>query len=81
MMVHMTTINDPNNDRLRALIEDAGLTQLGALAIFNRGLIKPYSESAWKAFLADRGATRWRRFDDALLIHAEKVLSKKNKAA
>lgn len=80
-MVHMITINDPNNDRLRILIEDAGLTQLGALAIFNRGLIKPYSESAWKAFLADRGAARWRRFDDALLIHAEKVLARKTNAA
>lgn len=81
MMVHMTTINDPNNDRLRTLIEGAGMTQLDALAIFNRGLIKPYSQSAWKAFLADRGAARWRRFDDALLIHAEKVLAKKIKAA
>lgn len=81
MMVHMNTINDPNNDRLRELISAAGLTQLDALAIFNRSLIKPYSTSAWKAFLADRGAARWRRFDDALLGHAEKVLSKHVKAA
>jgi len=81
MMVHMTTINDPNNERLRTLIEDAGLTQLAALAIFNRGMIKPYSESGWKAFLADRSSARWRRFDEALLIHAEKVLAKKIKAA
>lgn len=77
----MTTKNDPNNARLRTLIEAAGMTQMDALAIFNRGLIKPYSESAWKAFLSDPGATRWRRFDDALLTHAEKVLAKKIKAA
>ena len=81
MMVHMTTINDPNNDRLRELIMAAGLTQLNALAIFNRGLIKPYSVSGWKAFLADPGATRWRRFDNVLLSHAEKVFAKHMKAA
>jgi hypothetical protein len=76
MLVHMTTKNDPNNRRLRALIERAGLTQAGALALFNRGLIKPYSISAWKAYLADGKAARWRRFDDALLNHAEKVFGR-----
>lgn len=75
----MNTNNDPNNDRLRALIEDAGLAQAAALALFNRGLIKPYSLSAWKAFLADPNAARWRRFDDVLLSHAEKVLGKLKK--
>ena len=81
MMVHMTTQNHANNMRLRALIEDAGLAQLDALALFNRGLIKPYSSSAWKAFLADPNATRWRRFDDKLLEHAEKLFSKLKKVA
>lgn len=81
MMVHMSTINDPNNMRLRELIEKAGLTQLDALTLFNRGLIKPYSVSAWKAYLSDREASRWRRFDDALLAHAEKVFSKVKKVA
>ena len=81
MIVHMSTLNDPNNIRLRELIETAGLTQLDALALFNRGLIKPYSVSAWKAFLSDREAARWRRFDDALLAHAEKVFAKVKKVA
>lgn len=74
MMVHMTTTNHPNNERLRALIADTGMTQMDALAIFNRGQAKPYSQSAWKAFLADPDAVRWRRFDDLLLAHAEKIL-------
>jgi hypothetical protein len=80
-MVHMNTINDPNNERLRALIEEAGLAQVAALAEFNDGLVKPYSLSAWKAFLSDPGSARWRRFDDALLRHAEKVLGKLKKTA
>lgn len=81
MMVHMNTTNDPNNERLRALISDAGLAQPAALALFNRGLLKPYSLSAWKAFLADRDSARWRRLDDVLLAHAEKVLGKLKKTA
>lgn len=81
MMVHMNTNNDPNNERLRVLIADAGLAQPAALALFNRGLLKPYSLSAWKAFLSDRESARWRRFDDVLLAHAEKVLGKLKKTA
>ena len=81
MMVHMSTQNPPNNIRLRELIERAGIRQLDALALFNRGLIKPYSSSAWKAYLADPDSARWRRFDDALLAHAEKVFSKSKKVA
>lgn len=79
-MVHMNTTNDPNNERLRALISETGLEQAAALALFNRGLLKPYSLSAWKAFLSDPSSTRWRRFDDKLLAHAEKVLGKLKKA-
>lgn len=84
IVVHMTTTkktNDQNNIRLRELIEQADLTQLDALALFNRDMIKPYSISGWKTFLADREAMRWRRFDDALLKHAEKVLSKYKKGS
>lgn len=64
-----------NNERLRELIENTGLPQPAALTLFNRGLIKPYSISAWKAFLSDPDAKRWRRLDDNLLKHAEKALS------
>lgn len=80
-MVHMNTPNDPNNERLRSLIKEAGLEQAQALDLFNRGLLKKYSLSAWKAFLSDRGSVRWRRFDDVLLKHAEKVLGKLKKTA
>jgi len=79
MMVHMNTENDINNERLRELIKRAELTQLDALALFNRGLLKPYSVSGWKAFLSDRDSNRWRRFDDRLLERAEKVFGKKAK--
>lgn len=80
MMVHMTTLNDPNNTRLRVLIAQHGLTQQAALDLFNKGMVKPYSVSAWKAFLADRDSARWRRFDDALLAHAEKKFAKAAKS-
>lgn len=75
----MPTANHPNNTRLRELIEQAGLTQLDALALFNRGLIKPYKDSSWKAYLADVDSARWRRFDEVLLKHAEKALSRTKK--
>lgn len=75
-MVHMNTQNNTNNERLRALVNESGLAQPDALALFNRGLVKPYSLSVWKAYLADPASARWRRFDDALLAHAEKVLGK-----
>lgn len=75
-MVHMNTKDSSNNARLRALIEGAGLTQAEALALFNAKMIKPLSLSGWKAYLADRDSVRWRRFDDALLAHAESVFSK-----
>lgn len=61
-----------NNERLRQLIAEAGLTQTVALTIFNRGLgPAAYSESAWKAFLADPATSRFRPLKDELLQHAE----------
>lgn len=75
----MNTKAQTNNDRLRSLIEGSGLTQTEALALFNAGMIKPYSLSAWKAYLGDPKSARWRSFDDALLRHAEKVFAKLQK--
>lgn len=73
-MVHMNT----NGQRLRNLIEGAGLTQDKALELFNNArpkLFDPYSLSAWKAFLAESGSARWRPFSDKLMERAEKIFA------
>ena len=76
-MVHMTTpSNHPNNVRLRELIESAGLTQAAALTLFNRGQVRPITESGFKAWLAAPDSVRWRELSDAYAAHAEKVFSK-----
>ena len=77
----MNTKANTNNVRLRELIEGAGLTQTEALALFNAGMVKPYSVSAWKAYLGDPDSARWRPFDAALLKHAEKIFGKLQKKA
>ena len=72
-MVHMSTNENSNNQQLRELVEASGLTQAVALTVFNRGLGPAgYSESAWKAFLADPAAVRFRPLSDELLAHAKK---------
>ena len=75
-MVHMTTSNHPNNVRLRELIEGSGFTQAVALTLFNRGQVRPITESGFKAWLAARDSVRWRELSDAYLAHAEKVFAK-----
>ena len=75
-MVHMSTTKS-NNERLKELVEQSGLTQAVALTIFNRKIgPKPYSESAWKAFLSSPDSVRFRPLADELLAHAEKNFSK-----
>jgi hypothetical protein len=76
MMVHMSTKNHRNNIKLRALIESAGLTQAAALTLFNRGQVRPITESGFKAWLAAPDSARWRELSDAYIEHAEKVFSK-----
>ena len=72
-MVHMSTNETTNNQRLRELVQASGLTQAVALTVFNRGLGPAgYSESAWKAFLSDPSAVRFRPLSDELLAHAQK---------
>lgn len=75
-MVHMSTKNHSNNLRLRELIETAELTQAAALTLFNRGQVRPITESGWKAWLADPESVRWRELSDAYKDHAEKVFAK-----
>ena len=62
----------PNNERLRELVEESGLTQAAALAIFNIGLgTAAYSFTTWKAYLANPKSSKFRPMKDALLAHAE----------
>lgn len=76
MIVFMNTVKS-NNDRLRELVEGAGLTQAVALMIFNRGLgPAAYSLDSWRAFFVDPGKARFRPLRDELLQHAEKAFGK-----
>ena len=73
-----------NGQRLRKLIERAGLTQDKSLQLFNNArpkLFDPYSLSAWKAFLADPDSARWRPFSDKLLERAETIFKASQKSA
>lgn len=71
-----------NNDRLRELIDAAGVTQAVALTIFNRGLgAAGYSMDTFKAFLARPDSAKFRALKDELLAHAEKQFEKADKDA
>ena len=69
---------DPTpNDRLRQLVEASGLTQIEALARFNRGLgPRGYSLSTWKAFFVRKDSGRHRPFRQELLERAEKIFAR-----
>lgn len=70
-----------NNERLRALIEAAGVTQAVALTIFNRGLgPAAYSMDTFKAFLVRPDSAKFRVLKDELLAHAEKQFAKLEKS-
>ncbi len=72
--------SETNNQRLRELIKESGLTQAQALAVFNRGMgARPYSLSAMKAFLSSPDAVRFRALSDNLLAHAEKQFARLKK--
>lgn len=70
-----------NNDHLRALIAGTGLTQDAALARFNRGFgIRGIKMTTWKAYLCRPDTTRFRKFSDEMLKHAEKVFAPRGNA-
>lgn len=71
-----------NNERLRELVESAGVTQAVALTIFNRGLgPAAYSMDTFKAFLVRPDSAKFRVLKDELLAHAEKQFAKVPKGA
>jgi hypothetical protein len=74
MMVCMNTKTLTANERLRHLVEGAGLTQPAALTLFNRGFgVRGIKESTWKGYFCAPDTTRFREFNKDLLGHAEKV--------
>lgn len=65
-----------NNQKLKELVRKAGLTQPKALEKFNEGVfLKPLTLSAWQSYFCSPTTTRYRKFSDAFLKHAEKVFS------
>jgi hypothetical protein len=74
----MNEVND-NGVALRILIEQAGLTQAGALAALNRGQAFPIALSTWKAYLAAPDSTRRRACPNNVLEHARKTIGKASK--
>lgn len=71
----MTVVQD-NGQRLRALIEGAGITQAAALAEFNKRQARPLSIGQWKAYLADQSSMRRSPCPDRVLQRAEKLFSR-----
>ena len=70
------------NMRLRQLVEESGLSQPAALAVFNHGLgVAGYSLTTWKAFLASPESNKFRPLKPELLAHAEKNFKKHQKTA
>lgn len=65
-----------NGIALRALIEQAGLTQADALAALNKGQAFPIALSTWKAYLAAPDSARRRVCPINVLEHARKTIGK-----
>lgn len=63
-----------NGQKLRKVIESAGVTQAKALELFNVGQVRPLSVSQWKAYLADPDSARRSPCPDAVLAHVRRVL-------
>jgi hypothetical protein len=73
----MDTKTITNNQRLRDLVANAGLTQLEAHALFNAGLDGfGYSFQYWKGFFSDPSTKRYKPFKDDQLTRAEKIFGK-----
>jgi hypothetical protein len=65
---------------LRQLLARSNLSAAAALERFNAAeppLSRPYSLTAWRTYLADPGAQRWRRIPDAVIERARIVFRKR----
>lgn len=66
-----------NNEKLRDLIHNSGLSQRQALLAFNVGLgAAGYSIDSWKSFLVRPDSVKFRPFKNELLVHAVNVFCK-----
>lgn len=63
-----------NGQELRFIIEQSEFTQAAALALFNKGQVRPLSESQWKAYLAREDSARRSPCPDAVLARMKKLL-------
>ncbi|MBN3729455.1 hypothetical protein [Burkholderia sp. Tr-20390] len=70
----MSDVSD-NGAALRALIEEAGMTQAEALDVVNAGQAFPIALSTWKAYLAAPESARRRVCPDNVLDHAKKTIA------
>lgn len=70
-----------NNQQLRDLWLNSGLTQQEALNRVNAKQLRPLAMSTFKAYMASVEASRRRDCPDELLAHARKVFKKDRKIA
>jgi hypothetical protein len=81
MMQPVPEIN-MNNQRLRELVENAGLPQAVAMTVFNRGLgIAACPESLWKALFAEPNSPQFKPLSDEWLFHARHQFAKLTNSA
>lgn len=65
-----------NGQELRKTIESAGVTQVKALELFNKGQARPLTLGQWKAYLAASDSVRRSPCPDAVLSRTKEVLRK-----
>jgi hypothetical protein len=66
-----------NNQRLRELVDQTGLSQAVAMTVYNRGLgMAACPESLWKAYFADAKSPQFKPISDELLAHAQSQFAK-----
>lgn len=67
--------NIDNGIVLRQIIEEAGLTQRAALALFNEGQFRPLSIHHWKAYLGSPGSKRTYKCPSAVVERMRTVIA------
>ncbi|MEX3917924.1 hypothetical protein AB4Y43_17030 [Paraburkholderia sp. BR10872] len=65
-----------NNEQLREMVEQSGLTQVEALALINAGQAFPVALSTWKSYLAAPTSARRRNCPDAVLKRAKQTIGR-----